>query len=642
VFAPTACASAEFAPAVFAPAAFTPAAFTPAAFTPVAPAFEGATHAREPSAATADQPTSSAKAKPARAADGPAAKPAPGNAPAPAPVATPWSAVSPEILATRREALAMEERGDLVGAKHTWLGLVPKLPMGEERDACVANARMLDARMILRAEIVAACPRDERVFAEIGIERADERCITSAGKVVAWIDVPIPMIARAAAAARASRSAANGAVYEALARGTDAQKREALVDLGKQLVRGEIDPPDAFAAVARVRNEYVPKRGYRFDEKKGEWSSVDVTEARAAASGLEELATKLVTAPTAQCDALLASLDALGPDAKARTNEALQARFQETCRVLARSGIDKIEAIADARRELDARRKKALDLIFDEDKYFYPYNPPECPADKARLYPAVQQEVDALVGEVREAWKNTRRATQTPALRVALSDLDWVRAQHKARKIAATLPPGVPAWVDGLDRAADVVDMRSFAWDANERATLTRNAQITARNARVWASKDVAAVKEFDKRTAEDAIAGKDEQDQVTITNEYRVMMGRTVLAWSPRLQAAAQGHSDYMANTGDFSHFEKDPKRRTPGDRMRLVGYTGGGGENCHMGGGGPEGAHVGWTHSSGHHRNILTATHREMGSAAAGDYWTQNYGSGNEFEKDLTASKP
>jgi uncharacterized protein YkwD len=128
------------------------------------------------------------------------------------------------------------------------------------------------------------------------------------------------------------------------------------------------------------------------------------------------------------------------------------------------------------------------------------------------------------------------------------------------------------------------------------------------------------------------------EQEQVRITNRYRRLMGRRAVAWNPRIQVAAQGHSEYMANTGDFGHFEQgDPTRRSPFDRMKLAGYPRGVSENCAMVGGDPQAAHDGWLHSSGHHRNILMAAHREMASANASNYWTQNFGADTSFQKEL-----
>lgn len=535
---------------------------------------------------------------------------------------------SPE-LPTKADAEAHEASGELALARDVWLELAPTLPAGEERDAVVARARSLDARLAVRAEICVALPNDERVFGELGITKADERGIVFATKRMPWQNVPLEVLSRASAASHPSRNAGNGILFEALARGNDAERLEALSDMGKRFERGEIDPVDAFAAVARARSERLPKKGYVF--QKGEWTSAAIVEETVAASGLEDAAHKLETALPAQRAAALAALAAFGPEAVERTATALRVRWNECGKSLAHA-TSSIAPIAELRRELDVRRKKALDLIFDEVRYFYPYTPPECPQEKIKLYAPVQQEVDTLVARVRDTWKNSRRASQSAALRSALDELDWNRAEQKPRKLAFALAEGVPAWVDGLDRTADLVDVRTFAWDAKERAIFTRNVQVEALNARMWERKGTDPAR----------AASSEEQKQVQVTNEYRRMFARGALAWNPKLQVSAQGHSDYMANTGDFGHYESDPTRKTPGDRMRLAGYVGGAGENCSLGDTSAEGAHDGWIHSSGHHRNILTPTHQEMASAQASIYWTQNFGGGREFEKELAGTKP
>ena len=127
------------------------------------------------------------------------------------------------------------------------------------------------------------------------------------------------------------------------------------------------------------------------------------------------------------------------------------------------------------------------------------------------------------------------------------------------------------------------------------------------------------------------------------ITNRYRALLGRQSVAWDPLIQAAAAVHSDYMSRTGNFGHFEEDvPGRRTPFDRMREQGYDRGVSENCHAGSGSPEGAHQGWTHSSGHHRNLLMTGHTEMATAVAGPYWTQNFGMGEASRAELPPAPP
>lgn len=344
--------------------------------------------------------------------------------------------------------------------------------------------------------------------------------------------------------------------------------------------------------------------------------------------GLEAAALRLEKVPAAQRDAALAALEALGPAVQPRLVAALDRRLTVAVSTITSGNVlGQLGTIADARKALDAARQGALLLIQDEERYFYPYTAPECPPERARLYPGVQQEVDALVEKVRAAWKSSRRAKISPNLRTALEELDWNRAERAKRSIPFTWPAVLPAWIDALDRDSDALELRSFAWDAKERKQFERDALVEAFNARIWQRRDFAVAQ----------TPSSEEQKQVLVTNEYRKMFGVCALAWNPKLQASARGHSDYMAETGEFGHYEKDPTRKTPGDRMRLAGYKAGASENCHMGGGGAEGAHAGWTHSSGHHRNLLVARHRELGSAEAGAYWTQNFGSGNDFERDL-----
>ena len=91
------------------------------------------------------------------------------------------------------------------------------------------------------------------------------------------------------------------------------------------------------------------------------------------------------------------------------------------------------------------------------------------------------------------------------------------------------------------------------------------------------------------------------------------------------------------MAATRDFGHYEEDPERRTPNDRMRLAGYVHGVSENCHQGVVDPQRVVASWIRSSAHHRNLLMDTHRETASAVRGAYWTQNFGTDSAFEEEL-----
>ena len=115
-------------------------------------------------------------------------------------------------------------------------------------------------------------------------------------------------------------------------------------------------------------------------------------------------------------------------------------------------------------------------------------------------------------------------------------------------------------------------------------------------------------------------------------------MFGRRLLLWNGRLLASARGHSEWMQRTGRFSHFEEEGSSRyDPFARARLAGYPGSASENISFGVAAPMDAHVGWTHSSGHHRNLLLQEHTEMGAGRAGSYWTQNFGGSLEYKGNL-----
>ena len=119
------------------------------------------------------------------------------------------------------------------------------------------------------------------------------------------------------------------------------------------------------------------------------------------------------------------------------------------------------------------------------------------------------------------------------------------------------------------------------------------------------------------------------EVDQVRITNDYRILMGRPALEIDTRLVMSARGHSADMTRLGFFDHTSRVAGKERPSDRMAKAGYLGGGGENISLGSVSPMATHVAWYNSSGHHRNILGPRYRCMGSGQDAEHWTQNFGS-------------
>ena len=100
-------------------------------------------------------------------------------------------------------------------------------------------------------------------------------------------------------------------------------------------------------------------------------------------------------------------------------------------------------------------------------------------------------------------------------------------------------------------------------------------------------------------------------------------------LRYSSRLHARDMGINNY------FEHQSQDG--RSPGDRMRQVGFEGAGptGENIAAGQETPADVVEGWMNSPGHCRNIMDPDYNVMGVGYAfaegsrfGEYWVQNFG--------------
>ncbi len=255
---------------------------------------------------------------------------------------------------------------------------------------------------------------------------------------------------------------------------------------------------------------------------------------------------------------------------------------------------------------LEKARNHALELIFDEVKYFYPYR------DRRREYDPVSREVDNRVEAVREAWDHKAKARPKRD-----SKMDGMLSEAEDLEIEIDYLGGdVEALMDRIDTVEQYLDR-----------------QVTVKNY-FETPADLALHEYNDRMMAEnkitDTVATDDERRQAEITNEYRIMFGhRPAVKIQDQLTLAARGHSEDMARLGFFDHFSPVPGKRSPSDRVQAAGYPMmGASENIHMGSGDPRGAHNSWIHSSGHHRNILMPAWREMGTGRSGRHWTQNFG--------------
>jgi|694.fasta_scaffold46178_2 uncharacterized protein YkwD len=486
-----------------------------------------------------------------------------------------------QLEALRAQAVSAEQQGELRAAGEAWMKVFQALEPGVEREALGARMSALERRLWMRRELIEACRHDPAPFAELKLAELDEQGARWEGQPTRWQQLPLERIGKALAAARLSRTAHLGFVHERLERGSPRERVQAFSDLAQCVEAGEIRKADAWATLARARGEPVPAGGYVYQA--GRWQAA------------EPLAPQPPPA-----DAALASWK------------------QAQAPLFEKAFLDPYRALEQQYLELERLRGEALSLIFDEERYFYPFQPPECSPDKARLFPAVQQEVDRRVAEVRRVWKSSRRLRVSAGARTALAELRKLAADPALAR--QPLDPRLPESLRWIDPQAEEWTLANFARNAAE-------AQLRLQDAIVRRHNEPLGVEPGK------ALLGSEEREQLRITNAYRQMLGRHLLAWNQKLQSAAREHSQWMSTTGRFGHFQDEPALRTPFDRMRAEGYLQGAGENVHMGDSGPEGAHVGWTHSSGHHRQILSPTAREFAAGLSGPYWTQNYGTGTEY---------
>lgn len=387
-------------------------------------------------------------------------------------------------------------------------------------------------------------------------------------------------------------------------------------DLLAQAVRGDAKLKEAVdGALARGRGE--PGRGGYVLEKDG-FVAANTVAARQSAPKVQ---TRIKAALRESADkraALVEELLAHGPSGLEALVLAFQREFHAQVDRVQKLPLRKqVEKFAEQRARLDEARKFALDLIYDEQKYFYPYKPPAVTADKAAEYARVQADVDRRVAALRTVWEDDRLKLQVPGsladeldrvewLAQVLRDLGELDADALAELTwARTLVPG------------ERLTLQTFCKDMGELAERRQWQQIEAFN-----------------RSAIPILSAA-EREQFTITNAYRAMFRHRPLAVNPKLHAAARGHAREMSKLGYFSHFSPTPGRKTPYDRMRLEGYTAGASENIALNGS-AAGAHDAWLHSSGHHRNLLHPSHTEFGMGNDGRYWVQNFGGGREYEQD------
>lgn len=125
-------------------------------------------------------------------------------------------------------------------------------------------------------------------------------------------------------------------------------------------------------------------------------------------------------------------------------------------------------------------------------------------------------------------------------------------------------------------------------------------------------------------------------QQMLTLVNAERTKAGCQPVRLDARLNAAATKHSQDMAKNNFFSHTGRDGS--TFVTRIKREGYTAPRSENIAAGNTTAQATMRQWMNSTGHRRNILDCTAKDMGVGVASSptstyrtYWTQDFGRGS-----------
>jgi len=430
--------------------------------------------------------------------------------------------------------------------------------------------------------------------------------VTAGNAVTAWAHLDPANVVAIARAVEPPPAALVGLAAYAFANGLDDEAHRALEDAiaaGDPAVRDR-----AFRQVAASLGVEVPEGGF-----------VVVAHRFMTPTAAEEARIRSLVATVSGDGAIEERLEAaaaigrLGSPHLDRIEALLLDRVRVATDALRADPITKkLDAVAAARAELDDSRRAALELVFDEEQYPFPYQSPPAPPKAFARYQKTQQEIDRRIEETRKIWDSgdSKAVTLTAEFRRKTADLREARDLLAAARLPAPPVPKDVAHVAFLPLDEKKITLRSLFFDEADLAGHLHDLRTTEENLAMPTS------------------ASPVEREQLRITNEYRMLMGRRALALDERLLLAARGHCEEMVRFGYFGHQGATPETLSLDLRVRARGYEGQHvGENIARGRS-PQGAHDAWLKSSGHHRNILSEKWTRIGTANVGSHYTQNFG--------------
>ncbi|MEE2712353.1 MAG: FHA domain-containing protein [Planctomycetota bacterium] len=386
--------------------------------------------------------------------------------------------------------------------------------------------------------------------------------------------------------------------------GADEEAEKLLVRAYK---KDEAVKPRIDQALADGRQIPLPEAGFALLD--GQWYSPREV-ARKRLNDLIEKSVKIIGDDDADARAdAIAVLMGLGDAARSSLYRALlmqKAHLKE--RLANGKAAAAMSEVGDLRAGLEEARASALELIFDTEKYPYPYRPPGASQAAFEQYRTHQPIVDKRVAAIRKIWNDERSAGVPDFVHEIISEIRQLnRAIRESGFGEPTADPA--AWMMHLPAQGERLTIRNVAMSEADRTRIEKAASVMKRNA------------------ANPGEATRGEISQCLITNEYRVMMGRWAVRLYDPLVNASHGHCADMSRLGFFSHTSPVAGKRTPFARIVKAGMApSGASENIAINRG-PLGAHNAWVHSPGHHRNILGRSWRLMGPGNVGRYWCQNF---------------
>lgn len=296
------------------------------------------------------------------------------------------------------------------------------------------------------------------------------------------------------------------------------------------------------------------------------------------------------------------------------------------------------EELLGERRELDALRLRALKLIRDESAYPYPCFLPSASPAQMDAYELAQEQIEELFESMRSIWKKSATVKPSRDLRVGSQLVLWIPTQGAPLKelfdLGLDLPAvEVPGWLHGLpvELEGQAVDLATFALSRNEADALARDRAIAAGNA------GLIAASRKRRKSNEERTSVKEAGKLLEEINDYRRLLGLRVLRWDDRLERGAWLHADFLVDAAEITHEQPDPKWRTYLERAAHFNYPVRVFENCLRGPDDGVSAFRSWTHSSAHHRSIVSGEVTEMGAAVCQANWVQLFGLDTEFVSEI-----